>query len=100
MKTQNTPARQVNHKVGGDMHRAQTEHKQGFSLCFGFLVSVFYLCFGFCVLCSNPAQADTTQPHIKADVSGDEVVSAYDAALIAQRAVGLIDTFPVEGGGE
>ncbi len=31
-----------------------------------------------------------------ADVSGDKQVTAYDAALIAQKAVGLISKFPVE----
>ena len=32
----------------------------------------------------------------KADVSGDGSFSAYDASLIAQKAVGLIDKFPIE----
>jgi hypothetical protein len=31
-----------------------------------------------------------------ASVNDDSKVSAYDAALIVQRAVGLIDKFPVE----
>jgi hypothetical protein len=31
-----------------------------------------------------------------AEVSGNAEVSAYDAALIAQRVVGLIEKFPVE----
>ena len=30
------------------------------------------------------------------DVSGDRTVSAYDAALILQYTIGLIDTFPIE----
>ena len=32
----------------------------------------------------------------RAEVSGDAKITAYDAALIAQQAVGLISKFPVE----
>lgn len=34
---------------------------------------------------------------ITGDVSGDNTVSAYDAALLMQFTVGIIDSFPVEG---
>ena len=44
---------------------------------------------------SNVAVGKTTSK--TGDVSGDETVSAYDAALILRYVVGLIDEFPVDG---
>jgi len=45
----------------------------------------------FCsVIVMIPEQAQA------ADVDGDGRIIAYDAALIAMRAIGLIDKFPVE----